>query len=80
MGTSGQRGERRRLPQSVVEQVLAMPEYRMGVHRVALRLDDGTVIEPVLVSWARDVVRVGDEPTDVLYRSIQPSDRRRGPL
>ena len=64
MGTSGQRGERRRLPQSVVDQVLAMPEYRMGVHRVALRLDDGTVIEPVLVSWARDVVRVGDEPTD----------------
>jgi hypothetical protein len=64
MEASDQPRERCQLPRSVVDDVLAMPEYRMGVHRVALRLADGRVIEPVLVSGVGDVVRVGDEPDD----------------
>jgi hypothetical protein len=36
----------------------------MGVHRVALRLTDGRVIEPVMVSGANTVARLGDEPND----------------
>lgn len=36
----------------------------MGVHRLAPRLTDGRVIEPVMVSGANTVARVGDEPND----------------
>ena len=45
----------RRLPSTplrseIVKQVNALPEFRMGVHRVAVRLTDGRVIPDVFVS------------------------------
>jgi hypothetical protein len=49
----------------------------MGAHRVALVLDDGTIIDDVVVAWGHEVVRVGgsdefnvplDRVVDVLGR------------
>jgi hypothetical protein len=54
----------RLLPTAVAEQILTFGEFRMGAHRVALFLRDGTGFEPVIVGWGRKVVRVGDEPND----------------
>ena len=48
-----------RLPDHVKEKILSFPEHRMGVHRVALVLKDGSLIEDVLVAWGDEVVRVG---------------------
>jgi len=41
------------LPDRVREQVRALPEFRMGVHRVGVRLLSGIRVDDVLVSGGR---------------------------
>jgi len=47
------------LPDRLAERILSFPEYRMGVHRVAFVMSDGSTIDNVLVAWGREVIRVG---------------------
>jgi len=47
-----------RIPEVVKEKILGFPEYKMGTHKVALFMKDGTVIEDVIVAWGDEVVRV----------------------
>ena len=47
------------LPSNVTDLILGFPEYKMGTHKVALKLRDGSVVEDVLVAWGKDVIRVG---------------------
>jgi hypothetical protein len=46
------------LPNEIREQVLALPEWRMGAHRVTVTLADGRMFGPVDVAWGSEVVRV----------------------
>jgi hypothetical protein len=46
------------LPTAVTDLILGFPEYKMGTHKVALQLRDGTVVEDVLVAWGTEVIRV----------------------
>jgi hypothetical protein len=48
-----------RLPVPIKERILAFPEYRMGSHRVALVMKDGSVVNDVIVAWGDEVIRVG---------------------
>jgi hypothetical protein len=66
-----------RLPEVIAAKVRDLPEDSMGAHRVALVLDDGTIIDDVVVAWSREVIRVGgsdefdvplDRVVDVLER------------
>lgn len=50
----------RLLPEAVCEKLSRFPEYRMGAHKVAVRLRDGRVIEDVVVAWEKEIIRVGD--------------------
>jgi hypothetical protein len=50
-----------RLPEAVKEKILSFPEYKMGTHKVALIMKDGSMIEDVFVAWGDEVVRVGKE-------------------
>ena len=47
------------LPDHVKERILTFPEYKMGVHLVALVLKDGSLVEDVLVAWGKEVIRIG---------------------
>lgn len=49
-----------RLPDHLAEFVRSFPEHKMGVHRVALVLADGSTVDDVLVAWGVEVIRVGD--------------------
>jgi hypothetical protein len=46
------------LPDEIKERVLGFPEWRMGAHRVAVTLRDGSKVRGVLVAWGTEVVRV----------------------
>jgi len=46
------------LSDAVTELILGFPEYKMGTHKVALKLRDGTIVENVLVAWGNEVIRV----------------------
>jgi hypothetical protein len=46
------------LPEGIREKLRDFPEYRMGAHKVAVRLADGRVVEDVIVAWAREIVSV----------------------
>ena len=35
----------------------------MGAHRVALVLNDGTIIDDVVVAWGREIIQVGGRDT-----------------
>lgn len=50
----------RNLPEHIQEKLATMPEYRQGVHRVVVTLDDGAEIHDVFVAWGSEVVRVGE--------------------
>lgn len=52
-------GTKNRLPESVREKLAQIPEYRMGAHKVAVRLRDGRIIEDVVVAWEAEIVSVG---------------------
>jgi hypothetical protein len=47
------------LPEHVADIILGFPEYRMGAHKVAVELRDGTIVDDVLVAWGGEVIRVG---------------------
>ncbi len=58
----------RRLPITIKEQILSFPEYKMGAHKVALKMRDGSLVEDVIVAWGDEVVSVGgvsDYPIDL---------------
>jgi hypothetical protein len=68
-----------RLPRRVEERIHSFPENRMGAHRVALIMKDGSVVEDVIVAWGDEVVRIGgvdgcpidvDEVVDAEDRSL----------
>ena len=71
------------LPISVEERIRSFGEYKMGVHRVALGLQDGSIIEDVFVAWSREVVRVGGvdgspfDPAEVVEAFDRPRSRGR---
>jgi len=46
------------LPDAIAAQALRFPEFRMGVHRVAVTLRNGEQFDGVLVGWGHEVVRV----------------------
>lgn len=46
------------LPAAIKERILAMAEFRPGVHRVVVELKDGSVFDNVDVAWGDEVVRV----------------------
>lgn len=54
-----------RLSADVTELILSFPEYKMGVHKVALVMKDGTILEDVYVAWGDEIVRMGkvDSPS-----------------
>lgn len=37
-----------------------MPEYRHGVNRVSVRLQDGREYRSVFIAWRGEIVKVGD--------------------
>ena len=51
----------RDLPDTIQEKLATIPEYRHGVHRVVVTLDDGTEIHDVFVAWGSEVIRVGED-------------------
>lgn len=51
-----------KLPVSIQEKVAGFPEYRMGAHKIAVRLKDGRVVEDVIVAWSEEIVSVGGRP------------------
>lgn len=48
-----------RLPSPIKEQILSFAEYKMGTHKVALIMKDGSTVEDVVVAWGDEVVRIG---------------------
>jgi len=66
------------LPEPIREKIASFPEYRMGAHKVAVRLASGQVFEDVIVAWESEIVSVGgksaipfaaEEIVDVYNRS-----------
>lgn len=47
------------LPEQVKVKILTFPEYKMGAHRVAITMKDGSTIEDVIVAWGFEVLKVG---------------------
>lgn len=68
------------LPAAVAAEVLRLPEFRMGVHRVGVRLTDGMCVDDVLVSGGRVTKVLGrdhvgfraDEVIEVVDQSERP--------
>ncbi len=52
----------RLLPESIREKLVRLPEYRMGAHKIAVRLKDGTIVEDVIIAWQQEIVSVGGSP------------------
>gem|GEM_PF-2864144 len=38
--------------------IASLPEYKMGVHRITVELNDGSVFTDVDVAWETEIVRV----------------------
>ena len=51
--------QNRQLPDKFVDIVAAMPEYRYGVNRIIVTLDDGTRVWDVFVAGEGEIVKVG---------------------
>lgn len=54
------------LPKVLQDKVATFPEYKYGVNRVIVVLEDGTQIHDVLVAWAKEIVKVGVSE-DILF-------------
>ena len=55
------------IPERFRDQVASMPEYKYGVNRIKVTLDDGTTYNDVYVGWGEEIVKVGaseDVPFD----------------
>jgi len=46
------------LPEPIREKIASFPEYRMGAHKVAVRLANGRVFEDVIIAWESEIVSV----------------------
>ena len=49
----------RNIPDKFHDEVSAMPEYRYGVTRIRVSLDDGLRFSDVFVAWGSEIVKVG---------------------
>lgn len=49
----------RNIPEKFRDEVSAMPEYRYGVTRIRVTLDDGSRFSDVFVAWGSEIVKVG---------------------
>lgn len=47
------------IPESLQEEVLALPEYSHGVTRIRVTLEDGSRFSDVFVAWGEEIVKVG---------------------
>jgi hypothetical protein len=54
------------ISQKLKDKVLEMPEYRQGVNKVWVRLQDGTIHHNVFIAWGGEIVKVG-ESTDIPF-------------
>jgi hypothetical protein len=67
------------LPAAVAAEVRLLPEFRMGVHRIGVRLTDGMSVDAVLVSGGRVTKVLGrDHATfraDEVIEVVDQSDR-----
>jgi hypothetical protein len=55
------------LPDVIQEHLSSFAEHRMGIHRLAVAIDDGTEFDDVYVAREREVIRVAtatDIPVD----------------
>jgi hypothetical protein len=50
----------RNIPDKFHDEVGAMPEYRYGVTRVRVTLNDGLRFSDVFVAWGSEIVKVGN--------------------
>lgn len=51
--------EKNFLPKQISEKVARLPEYKMGTHKVTLRLKDGRVLKDVIIAWEKEIVSIG---------------------
>ncbi|HEY3406569.1 MAG TPA: hypothetical protein VGK53_00195 [Propionicimonas sp.] len=69
------------LPDAMRAQVQAMMEFRMGVHRIGVRLVSGVKVDDVLISGGRVTRVLGrDHPTFDASEVIEVEDQREWPL
>jgi hypothetical protein len=54
------------LADALTTEIVAMPEYRYGAHKVRVRLNDGRVFSAVYVAWGKEIVKVGTS-TDIPF-------------
>jgi hypothetical protein len=52
-------GSGTQVSEEISQRIATFPEYRMGVHRVTVELNDGRVFTDIDVAWERTIVRVG---------------------
>jgi hypothetical protein len=64
-----------KLPPSIAEKVLAMPEYGQGAHKVRVTLRNGDNYADV-IAWADEVVKVG-ERTEIPFDAAEIIDVER---
>ena len=49
-----------KLPDHIRDKVIEMREYRQGVNKVTVRLQDGRKFSNVFVAWGSEIVKVGN--------------------
>ncbi|AEF99038.1 hypothetical protein [Methylomonas methanica] len=54
------------ISQELKDKVLEMPEYRQGVNKVWVRLQDHTIHHNVFIAWGDEIVKVG-ESSDIPF-------------
>lgn len=47
------------IPERFRDQIAAMPEYKYGVNRIKVTLNDGTTYSDVYVGWCEEIMKVG---------------------
>ncbi|MDD5492358.1 MAG: hypothetical protein PHV60_06745 [bacterium] len=47
------------IPEKFQDQISEMPEYKYGVNRIKVTLDDGTTFTDVFVAWGKEIIKVG---------------------
>lgn len=51
--------DNRNIPDKFHDEVSAMPEYRYGVTRIRVTLEDGLRFNDVFIAWGIEIVKVG---------------------
>jgi len=47
------------LPEEIQDKIAGYPEFKYGVNKVCVVLDDGTKVPDVYVAWGKQVIKVG---------------------